>query len=662
MADASPASARAVDERKTAPRALGGTTPAPAERTTGNPNGSLAYHSPHPAVSRPAFPREGKRPSTPPLKLAADGNDDSFGRLDLLTTGLWFGLLAGFLEVAEGLVARKWAGVVTYDTLRTNHHYAWLTPASYLAMATVLALAMIAVSTVLRRPFRRSTALWAFAAGLGWSTALAVSGLHGLARLALAFGIASAVARAALARPRGFRRLVRASTPIGLAATALVAVSATAGGRSSAAIRPARDDAPNVVLIVLDTARADSLSPYGSDRDVTPNLAKLAERGVLFRHARSTASWTLPAHASLFTGRWPSELSVDVGRPLDATYPTLAEELAARGYATAGFVANTENCNAWYGLARGFERYEDFYENGQVTPLEVVRGSRLGRYLAATRPGMKLIAATAGRDRYRYRKSAEMIGRDALAWLDDRRDDRPFFLFLNYFDAHDPYVPPDGADQRYWNPETSGPEAARDGYDDCLAYLDDQLGRFLDELERRGETERTIFVVTSDHGEGFGEHGLSGHGLSLYRMETHIPLVVVAPAVPAGVAVERSASLRDVAATILELVDGAPADGPFPGSSLVAAWDDAVPDAPAPVLLELDRGRAVPDEAAEGAPARLGPMRSLVADRHAYIVNGDGGEELYDLDDDPEETRDLSGSPDAAARLERFRDLMRSME
>lgn len=591
-----------------------------------------------------------------PSRTAGGGDETQLGPADLLLAGLWFGLVAGLLEVIGGLAASKWAGVITYDTLRTNRHHAWLTPASYLAIATVAALLLIAASAVLRRRLGRA-AIWLYSAGIGWSLALSAPGVHGLARLALAGGLASMGARAVLAWPERFRRLARVTTPIGLAIVALIAAAST--GNHRAATAPPRPDAPNVVLIVLDTVRADSLTPYGSARDVTPNLAKLAREGVLFRNAHSTASWTLPAHASLFTGRWPSELSADVGRPLDGTFPTLAEEMAGRGYATAGFVANTENCNAWYGLARGFEHYGDFYENDRITPLEVLRGSRLGRSLATSRWGSKLIEAAVGRGRYQYRKSAEMLGRDALAWLDGRGD-RPFFLFLNYFDAHDPYVPPAGAERRYSTPGAMGPQAARDGYDDCLAYLDDQLGRFLGELERQGERERTIFVVTADHGEGFGEHGLSGHGLSLYRMETQIPMIVVAPGkAPRDATVARPVSLRDVAPTILDLVGGGPAAaGPFPGESLASAWAEGASDEPTPVLTELDRAEAVPDEAGE-APARLGMMRSLVTDRHAYIVNGDGREELYDLVADPEESRDLADAPEAVAHLERFRDLMR---
>ena len=142
---------------------------------------------------------------------------------------------------------------------------------------------------------------------------------------------------------------------------------------------PAKPGVPNVLLIVLDDVRAASLSLYGYDRPTTPNLERLARRGVVFSEARSTAPWTLPSHASMMTGRWPHELSVGPDLPLDGTFPTLAETLGREGYATAGFVGNTVYCNALYGMGRGFARYEDAYENQTVSLFETVRSSGLGQ-------------------------------------------------------------------------------------------------------------------------------------------------------------------------------------------------------------------------------------------------------------------------------------------
>ena len=140
----------------------------------------------------------------------------------------------------------------------------------------------------------------------------------------------------------------------------------------------------NVVLVVMDTVRADHLGLYGYRRKTTPNLERLAARGIRYDQARATAPWTLPSHVSMFAGLWPHQTGVGENRPLGTTYPTIAEFLAARGYLTAGFVANTYFCNSWYGLARGFEHYEDFYDEDLVVSVtETLRCSALGRYLVS---------------------------------------------------------------------------------------------------------------------------------------------------------------------------------------------------------------------------------------------------------------------------------------
>lgn len=594
----------------------------------------------------------------------SSARDKEFFRpVDLMLLGVWFGLMTGLLEVSGNLVWIKLLGWITYDTVRTNWHYVWLTPLSNLVLFAVPAL-LISLASIWIRPLRRGRmAVFLFGLIAAWSFVLAISGLDHVARIALAIGLASALFRGFAGRERGFLRLARWTAPVGLALIGVLMVGSLAPalwGRR--AVAPASVDGrtpPNVLLIVLDTVRADAMTLYGAARDTTPNLNRLAAEGVVFEQARSTAPWTLPSHASLFTGRWPFEMSAEVGRPLDSTFPTLAERLSERGYATGGFVANLENCNSWYGLARGFQHYEDYYENAVVSPLETLRCSRLGRAAATSKLGWSLIKAVAKPESYRYRKSAAMVNRDALAWLSEQGD-RPYFLFLNYFDVHDPYVPPAGADRKFSaarvGEELSPEEVVRDAYDDCLAYLDDQIGRLLDELETRGKLENTLIVVTSDHGEAFGEHGLNGHGVSLYRPETHIPLIVVQPeTAPAGRRVTHPVSLRDVPPTVLDLV-GAGGDSPFPSASLASTWsgDAQTVDAHEPVLVEVDRANRVPVEA-EDAPARLGRMRSVVALGRSYILNGDGREELYDLDADPDQTNDLAGSPGSEDELGRFR-------
>lgn len=187
-------------------------------------------------------------------------------------------------------------------------------------------------------------------------------------------------------------------------------------------------------------------------------------------------------------------------------------------------------------------------------------------------------------------------------------------------------------------------DSERAAYDGSIAWLDSELGKLFEALGARGRLDNTIVVVTSDHGEQFGEHGLMDHGNSLYRPLLEVPLVIVWPGrVPAGVRVDTPVSLRDLPATITDLVFGQPT---LPGRSLAGLWDDSSM-IPSPLLSELQEGIRSP----EWLPVARGDLESLVVDDHHYIRNGDGREELYDLSADPEERRDLVGSEAAGPRL-----------
>jgi arylsulfatase A-like enzyme len=441
----------------------------------------------------------------------------------------------------------------------------------------------------------------------------------------------------------------------------------------------ARPGAPNLLLIVLDDVRIDELSLYGYARETTPYLSRLSRRAVKYDQARASAPWTLPSHASMLTGRWPHELSVTVDRPLDATYPTLATFLADRGYATAGFVANTYYCNSWYGLDRGFSRYEDFYDNRVVSVLETVRSSTLGQRLV-TRAGFETETPGAKGSR----KTAAMINRDALGWL-DRKGDRPFFAFLNYYDAHAPFQPPDGFTRRFGlgarpqayresllrefsricGGKSFRKDAAavvdeatvllRDSYDGCIAYLDEQIGHLFDELERRGLLENTLVIVTSDHGEHFNDHHLFGHGNSLYDSLIRVPMLVFPPSGgPTGRTVHAPVSLRNIPATMVDLA-GLGKDSPFPGQSLARFWgtESETLAGDSPVLAEVEhQKRWTPTPS---IPASMGPLQAVVSDQRVFIHNSDGRDELYDYERDPGEFQNLAGAPEVSSLLERLR-------
>jgi arylsulfatase A-like enzyme len=239
----------------------------------------------------------------------------------------------------------------------------------------------------------------------------------------------------------------------------------------------------------------------------------------------------------------------------------------------------------------------------------------------------------------------------------DGRAGRPFFAFLNYYDAHGPYLPPKSWDGHFGAPRSNdlspihrfmihpGPkprtlpapvvQAERDQYDDAIGYLDAQLGQLFDSLQQRGMLDHTVVLLTADHGEEFGEHGVFDHGNSLYRPSVQVPLLVVyPPAVPAGRRVASPVTVRDVAATLSDLAGiAAPeAQGGLPGRSLARFWqsDSALGmQAVSPVLSEVSRGiRTAP-----WFPVSLGDMRSLVDSQYRYILGGDRTEQLFALGD-----------------------------
>jgi arylsulfatase A-like enzyme len=204
-----------------------------------------------------------------------------------------------------------------------------------------------------------------------------------------------------------------------------------------------------------------------------------------------------------------------------------------------------------------------------------------------------------------------------------------------------------------------------DCYDDCLAYLDEQVGRLFAELRRLGELENTLVIVTADHGEHFGEHGLYGHASSLYDQEVRVPLLILGPGqgLPGGRVVREPVTLRDLAATVIDVV-GLKAESPFPGRSLARLWngahDHGTGDLDDPLLSEVDEPVLTPPNQGR-SPVFRGSMKALVANDQVYIRNGDGVEELYDVTTDPAETRDLARVAEYGPVVERFRAQLRRL-
>lgn len=609
----------------------------------------------------------------------------------------WCGLAAGLLEVAT-LVARK-SWFDPNHLYGITHHFVWLIP--LIDIGIFLALGIVLSVVVWWRPVRGTWLTSRLLCALFGLPMLMVAGpkIYAAAWLLVLLGLANRLVPALERRPVSLRRLIGWTAPAMVGLVMVMAAWLWGTDRWRVWAEQARPlpaaGAQNIVLIVLDTVAAGHLDLYGYGRPTSPALDELARAGIRFDAARSASSWTLPSHAAMFTGRWPHELSVGWVNPLDRTYLTLAEHLGRRGYATAGFIANTLYCAVDSGLNRGFATYHDytFPRLAALKPAALV-----DRTVTGVQAVSAFVDESLGLDLLRpvshqlwlafngNRKYGADVHGEFLDWL-ARRDqpERPFFAFLNDFDAHWPYelpglsirrfgVPPRDASesdliQNWWTIDKrrlTGQQVAfaRDAYDDCVAHLDEQVGRLIDELTRRGLRDSTWIIVAADHGESFGEHeGVYCHGTSLYRTELHVPLVIVPPSSRhdlAGLRVAETVSLRDLAATIVDLAsqnDGSP----FPGRSLARFWTQPRPG-PEPGSETADRAlsEVVPDDPLDPSPDRLlerrWPLAALSDGDWTYIRReGEVREELFRARDDASESHNLAADPAAHPWLERMR-------
>jgi arylsulfatase A-like enzyme len=604
--------------------------------------------------------REVNRPITTREHRVLSGVLQESGKL--LVIAVWFGLLTGLAEASLLTIARHFLNrYISY----VGRDFVWMAPLAELFFFAFAAVILLLPAFLWSRLIIPRVAIFIFAFLAFINILLIYQRLHLFAALVLAVGLATQTARFLAAHINRFYGLVRRTTV--WIAVLVVGLGVGSSGwqwmaerRSLAALPEAQPDAPNVLLIVLDTVRAQNLSLYGYERATTPQLEKLADKGVVFERAISTAPWTLPSHASMFTGRNQHELTVGFAAKLDATYPTLAEELSAHGYLTAGFVANTWYCGKASGLSRGFTHYEDLV----ASPGQVIVSSTLGR--AAN--GNFSLRRAINYSEVLGRKKAPEINASFLTWLSQKDPQRPFFAFLNYFDAHEPYLPPgpfgvkfgpnvprgNPRHDHYWNWQPSEIQAELDAYDGAIAYLDHQLGVLFDQLAKRRFLENTLVIITADHGEEFGEHGIMDHGYSLYLPLLHVPLLVSFPGrMPAGIRVNEPVSLRDLPATVMDFIN-LKNEGRFPGATLGRYLDgeNARPSLVSdPLLSELEFTPDLP----ESYPISRGEMKSLITTRHHYIKNGDNSEELYDYLNDSLEQRNLALSEESRATLEKFR-------
>ena len=353
----------------------------------------------------------------------------------------------------------------------------------------------------------------------------------------------------------------------------------------------------NVVLVTIDTLRADRLSCSGYHEKLTPNLDRLAARGVLFENAVAQAPSTPPSHASMFTGTYPTVHQVRNagGFALDKSHETLAEILEEKGWQTAAFVGSSV-LDRVYGLNQGFQVYDD----------------RMPKSAAGEEPS---------------RRAGPVVDR-AIQWLQNQSGQKPFFLWVHVYDPHAPHDPPQPFKRKY----------KKSPYDGEVAYTDRELGRLFDALDKKSPPERTLTAVLGDHGESLSEHGEYYHGVFLYDSTLRIPWIMAAPGIHAGQRIKTQVRTIDLLPTLVTLLGGK-VPAACQGVSLVPALEgepiDATYSYAEALYPKLNMGWA--------------ELRAVRTSRWKYVRAP--RPELYDLERDPGEKVNVIDQHPAEAQM-----------
>lgn len=578
--------------------------------------------------------------------------------LSVLGMCLWFGILAG---LAERLLYRVLPRTVGGNDL-------WYAALADLLLFVALSVPILIVGACCWRAQLPKIALFFCSALFALDCLFVVWPPfgHRLGQMASLIGGATLVAAVATALFVRYRSHLTAFGRVTLPLFGIYALIYIGGGAwwanrqeklRIAALQPA-PGSPNVLLIIMDAVGANHVSTYGYGRITTPHLTELASHGLLFEKAVAPSSWTLPSHASILTGRSPSEHHAgQYDWRLEDGFPTLAEAFQRSGYRTAAFSGNTFLFNRRVGLARGYIHFED------GSPLERLLQTTLGERIQTRLARANVLLDHAGR------QDAREISRNALRWIQGAPG--PFFVTINYFDAHEPLLPPPPYFHRFssrssppsgqynWPEDIQLPagelkdEVA--AYDASVAYIDDQIAALLQQLESAGWLKNTLVVITSDHGQEFQEHGFMFHGKGLYWNLLHAPLIITWPGhLPAGQRIPTPVALQSLPATLLTLagIQG----NPLPGSSLTALWitPAAAVDWPAPVSELAEMGTSA------RFPSYYGAMKSVVMPQWHYIQGGKSAQALYACCDD--EQRDLASTPLGLAVNSAFRQLLQTSQ
>jgi arylsulfatase A-like enzyme/tetratricopeptide (TPR) repeat protein len=352
---------------------------------------------------------------------------------------------------------------------------------------------------------------------------------------------------------------------------------------------------PNVLLITVDTTRADHLPAYGYKKIKTPNLDSLARQGILFRQCATTSPLTLPAHCSIFTGNYPTYHGVRINgnTALSSENLTLAEAFSENGYQTGAFVGAFVLDGRW-GLNQGFDHYDDQFDLKKFKKLD------LGM---VQRPGNEIADA-------------------ALSWLEGQKE-KSFFAWLHFYDPHTPYSPPD-----QYRPASN---SMIDLYDAEIAFMDEQIGRCLKWLDENGLREKTIVAVIGDHGEGLGDHGEKTHGYYIYDYAVHVPFILSTPVREAnGLEIPSQVRTIDLYPTLLQ-ASGISIPKNVHGTSLWSLVQDGGRSS--------DRFYAYSESMAPSIQYGWSPLLSLRTSKYKYIDAP--RPEFYDLKSDPAEQKDI---------------------
>jgi arylsulfatase A-like enzyme len=615
-------------------------------------------------------------PGSPPDSHSARRTAKSTAALSSIAQmTICLGVVVGLLE-GVGLFAFQRINYARWGPMiHVSPEIIWISPIVDLIFFSLVSAAIWLVSRIVPGVPALRVVLFAlsFLAIYDWLTA--TGRLYHRACLLLAFGAAVAFGRWLARHEIQAARFWKTTTPWAIAAVALAFLGIQGGKwwheRSAvAALSPAAPGSPNVLVIVIDTLRADHVSAYGYPRSTTPNLDRLAQQGVLFENAISPSSWSLPSHVSLVTGRYLHDHKVGQvqaepwlgwGNSGLGGFPTIGEALAQKGYRTGAFSANRTYFSHDLGFGRGFVHFEDYFSSPADSFVRTLYGREFARiYLirsdkSLVKRVLRRLGWTSLLDQdaegsgsyggaFEIRKHADTVNAGLLSWIDRDRD-RPFFAFLNYFDVHDPYGGPNSYPRPAW-PQVSD----IDRYDDGVRYSDDCLGRLMAALEQRGMTNHTLVVITSDHGEALGQHFLMTHGRALYWELIHVPLVIWYPGhSPAGVRLAQPVTNAALPATIMDLLGSG--YEPFWGPPLTVLWNAAQPGPqmldPISELAENKYPGKHDAQADQLIPtATTGSLKTLVTPQWQLILHQRSGAQLYEWTRDPDEFRDLAKTPD----------------